>query len=63
MMSPNHSLTQEEQAALTLRLREWIQQEVDRGIPMSNILIACEECGLLGLMTDMDDPEIPEVND
>jgi len=62
-MSSGPSLTQEEQAALTQRLREWIQQEVDRGIPMANILIACEEGGLLGLLNDMDDPEIPEVTD
>ena len=46
-MARENQLTKEEQAALTQRLREWIRQELDRGIPMENILFSCGECGLL----------------
>lgn len=45
-------LGREEQDALTKRLREWIRQETERGIPMENILISCGECGLVSLVDD-----------
>jgi hypothetical protein len=44
---------------LTLRLREWIREEVERGIPMDNILTACGECGLLDMIESEDDLEPP----
>ena len=56
-------LESDRQAAVTERLKEWIRQEVARGIPMENILIACEECGLLEMVDHDDDDEIPEVTD
>ena len=64
-MSLGPHLSREEQDALTKRLREWIRQEVDRGIPMENILIACGECGLVSLVDDEEesDEANPEVTD
>lgn len=59
MRQENH-LTPDDQGALTQRLREWIRQELDRGIPMENILISCGECGLVSLVDD--EPESDEAN-
>ena len=55
-------LSQEDQSSLTERLREWILQERERGIPMENTLISCGECGLLGLVDEPGDDEIPDVS-
>lgn len=52
-------LSREEQDALTRRLRDWIRQERDRGIPLENILISCGECGLIA---HVDDDESDEPN-
>lgn len=59
-MPHGNNLTQEEQMALTKRLREWIRQETERGIPMENILISCGECGLVSLVDE--EPESDEAN-
>ncbi len=59
-MPQGNNLTQEEQATLTQRLREWIRQETERGIPMENILISCGECGLVSL--EDDEAESDEAN-
>jgi len=61
-MDPAGRLSPEEQAGLTARLREFVRQETARGIPMESILLACQECGLLGLFEEMEDEE-PEVED
>lgn len=55
-------LSKEGQAALTERLRDWIRQEQGRGIPMDNILLACQECGLLPLL-EKGEEEPPVVDD
>ncbi len=60
-MPQESQISQEDQSSLTERLREWIRQERERGIPMENILISCGECGLLGLVDD-EDEEIPDVS-
>ena len=64
-MPHEHHLTREEQATLTKRLREWIRQETERGIPMENILISCGECGLVSLVdgeaeSDEANPEVAD---
>jgi hypothetical protein len=61
-MPQGPQFSQEDQSSLTERLREWIRQERERGIPMENILISCGECGLLGLVDEPDDDEIPDVS-
>ncbi|MEE9255730.1 MAG: hypothetical protein V3V56_01010 [bacterium] len=61
-MPQGPQFSQEDQSSLTERLREWIHQERERGIPMENILISCGECGLLGLVDEPGDEEIPDVS-
>ncbi len=61
-MPQGPQISQEDQSSLTERLREWIHQERERGIPMENILISCGECGLLGLVDEPGDDEIPDVS-
>ena len=61
-MPQESQISQEDQSSLTERLREWIHQERERGIPMENILISCGECGLLGLVNEPGDDEIPDVS-
>ncbi len=61
-MPQESQISQEDQSSLTERLREWIHQERERGIPMENILISCGECGLLGLVDEPGDDEIPDVS-
>ncbi len=61
-MARQNSLSPEEQDSLTQRLQEWIQAEIERGIPMENILVACGECGIVPLPLEAED-ENPEVSD
>ncbi|MEK6711767.1 MAG: hypothetical protein AABZ64_14440 [Nitrospinota bacterium] len=61
-MARNAKLSKEGQAALIERLRDWIRQETGRGIPRDNILLACQECGLLPLLEKGEEEE-PKVED
>lgn len=61
-MAKGGKLSKEGQVALTERLRDWIRQETGRGIPMDNILLACQECGLLPLL-EREEEEPPVVDD
>lgn len=61
-MPQGPQFSREDQDSLTERLTEWIHQERERGIPMENILISCGECGLLGLVDEPGDEEIPDVS-
>ena len=62
-MARGRPISKTEQEALVQRLRDWIRQEQGRGIPMENILLACEECGLMPLPDEDEEEEEPEVTD
>lgn len=53
----------EEQKKVTESLREWIRLQTEHGVPMDAILHACEECGIVELLENMDDEGIPPVTD
>ena len=61
-MTRMNNLSPEEHVALVQRLQEWIQAEIERGIPMESILVACGECGIVPLPPESED-ENPEVSD
>ena len=62
-MARGRPVSKIEHEALVQRLRDWIRQEQGRGIPMENILLACQECGIVPLPEEDDEEEIPEVTD